>query len=50
MVSNLTSGNYIVDYWVAPELLAFAEKQRLALPTKLQDRVRIFDLSKEVSQ
>jgi hypothetical protein len=49
MLSNLNSGTYIVDYWIAPELLTFAEKQRQSLPEKLQERVRIFDLSIEVS-
>jgi hypothetical protein len=50
MVSNLNSGDFIVDYWVLPELIAFAEKQRNALPPKLQERIRIFDLSTEVSK
>lgn len=49
MMTNLSAGNHIIDYWVSPELLTFVDNQRRNLPSTFQNRVRIFDLSKEVS-
>ena len=48
MLTNLESGDYLINYWTTPETFSAVEKQRLNLPKSYQDRVCIHLLPEEV--
>ena len=48
MITNLESGNYLINYWTTPETFSVVEKQKLNLPKDYQERVCIHLLPQEV--